>query len=222
MDAINVIIVIFVFINVIVNIFWDGIIAFDHFDWVDKLCGNWDDLKKHFTVNQCERWISSINFCLMTVFGIVLIYGITKIGIKKGSDTVGDIGISAVDNPIDNITGGKKSVNTLYGPTWVFAFGLCYVLARLILVSATLLTSNLNDKWLSVIPATALQVFVLGLIITTYGTKVFSENGDKIAIGFFIGSILLTLILPFVILRLIPTKETENDINFKFSFNKSS
>ena len=62
MDAINVIIVIFVFINIIVNIFWDGIIAFDHFDWVDKLCGNWDELKKHFTVNQCERWISSINF----------------------------------------------------------------------------------------------------------------------------------------------------------------
>lgn len=207
MDAINVIIVIFVFINVIVNIFWDGIIAFDHFDWVNKLCGNWDELKKHFNVNQCERWISSINFCLMTVFGILLIYGIVH-------STPSDSGSG----------GGGSSGGQLGGGSfhWVYAFAICYVLSRLILVSATLLTSNLNDKWLSVIPTTALQVFVLGLIITTYGTKVFSENGDKIILGGFIVSILLTLILPFVILRLIPTNETENDINFKFSFNKSS
>ena len=196
MDAINVIIVIFVFINVIVNIFWDGIIAFNHFDWVDKLCGNWDELKKYFDVNQCERWISSINFCLMSLFGIVLIYGIVN------------------STPSDQVGGG--------GFHWIYAFSICYVLSRLILVSATLLTTNLNDKWLSVIPGAALQVFVLGLIITTYGSKVFSDNGDKIAIGSFIASILLTLVLPFVILRLVPTNETENDINFKFSFNKSS
>ena len=196
MDAINVIIVIFVFINVIVNIFWDGIIAFNHFDWVDKLCGNWDELKKYFDVNQCERWISSINFCLMSVFGILLIYGIVN------------------STPSDQVGGG--------GFHWIYAFSVCYVLSRLILVSATLLTTNLNDKWLSVIPGASLQVFVLGLIITTYGSKVFSENGEKIAIGSFIASILLTLVLPFVILRLIPTTETENDINFKFSFNKSS
>ena len=206
MDAINVIIVIFVFINVIVNIFWDGIIAFDHFDWVDKLCGNWDELKKYFTVNQCERWISSINFCLMTVFCILLIYGIVN---STPSDST----------PLNNISSGQLGGGNFH---WVYAFSICYVLSRLILVSATLLTTNLNEKWLSVIPGAALQIFVLGLIITTYGSKVFSDNGDKIAIGAFVASILLTLILPFVILRIVPTSETENDINFKFSFNKSS
>ena len=179
MEAINAIIIIFVSLNVIVNIFWDGMIAFEHFEWVKKLCGNWDDIKKYFNINQCERWISCVNFCFMTVLGILLIYGITKIGlIKKASSSVGNIGINAVDKPINDIMGASNSSSStsLSAPNWVYTLGVCYVLARLLLSSATLLTTNLNEKWLSVLPGAALQLFILGLIITSFCYKSFDPS----------------------------------------------
>jgi hypothetical protein len=200
-------------------------IAFEHFDWIKKLCGNWDDIKKYFKINQCERWISCVNFCLMTVLGVLLIYGITKIGlIQKETSSNRAIGINVIDKPIENMMGQNKSKseNTLSAPTWVFTIGLCYVLARLILSSATLLTTNLNEKWLSILPGAAMQLFILGLIITSFGYKSFDPSNNKIAIGAFILTILLSLILPFIILRIKPTNEEQNNISFKFGFSNNS
>lgn len=196
MGGINILIIIFVFMNVLVNIFWDGIIAFNHFDWVNKLCGNWDEIKKYFVINQCERWISSINFCLMTIAGIILIIGITHSSANSQE------------------SGGNNH--------WIFAFSICYVVARLILVSATLLTTNLNEKWLSVLPCATLQIFILGLIAFTFGTPLFENKGNKVVIVSFVVGLLLVLVLPFTILRINPISETENDISFKFGFSKSS
>ena len=197
--------------NVLVNIFWDGIIAFNHFDWVDKLCGNWDEIKKYFVINQCERWISSINFSLMTVAGIILIIGITQGAVNPSS---GNMSNSLIDNPLDSMKGG--------GNHWIFAFASCYVIARLILVSASLLTTNLNDKWLTVLPCATLQIFILGLIMTIYGSKIFGSNGVKTSVISFVVVIVLSLIVPFTILRIKPTTETENDISFKFGLQKYS
>ena len=213
MEAINAIIIIFVSINIIVNIFWDGIIAFNHFDWIKKLCGNWDEIKKHFVINQCERWISCINFCLMTVLGLVFIYSMTldKIPIQSNQD----IGFK----PLDNLLDGPE--NSTEGPIWIYTIGICYVLARLILVSATLLTTNLNEKWLSVLPCVSLQIFILGLIMTAFAYKSLSKD-NKISILCFVIGILLTIVAPFIILRLRPTTETETDISFKFGLMESS
>ena len=213
MEAINAIIIIFVSINIIVNIFWDGIIAFNHFDWIKKLCGNWDEIKKHFVINQCERWISCVNFCLMTILGLVFIYSMTldKIPIKSNQD----IGIK----PIDNLLDGNQLF--LEGPRWIYTIGICYVLARLILVSATLLTTNLNEKWLSVLPCVSLQIFILGLIMTAFAYKSLDKD-NKISIICFVIGILLTIVAPFIILRLRPTTESETDISFKFGLMESS
>ena len=213
MEAINAIIIIFVAINIIVNIFWDGIIAFNHFDWIKKLCGNWDDIKKHFVINQCERWISCVNFCLMTILGLVFIYSMTLDKVPMKGDS--GIGIKAVDNFIDD--GEKFSMD----PRWIYTIGICYVLARLILVSATLLTTNLNEKWLSVLPCVSLQIFILGLIMTTFAYKSL-DNDNNVSILCFVIGIILTIVAPFIILRLRPTTESETDVSFKFGLMKSS
>ena len=83
-------------------------------------------------------------------------------------------------------------------------------------------TTNLNDKWLSVIPCATLQIFILGLIAFTFGSPLFENNGNKVVIISFIVGLLLVLVLPFTLLRINPISETENDISFKFGFSKSS
>ena len=196
MEVIHILIIIFVFINVVINIFWDGIIAFNQFDWIDKLCKNWDQIKKHFVINQCERWISSINFCVMTIAGIILI-----------------IGICCLSNNFLQQSGGNKN--------WIFVFSACYVIARLLLVSAILLTTNLNDKWLSVLPSATLQIFILGLISFTFVAPLFENNGNKIVVISFIVLLLLIPPPPFIILRIKPISEKQTDINFKFDFSQS-
>lgn len=209
MEIINIIIIIFVLLNVITNIIWDGVIVFDYFDWLDKICGNWDNIKKHFKTNHCEKWISSINFCFMTIFGILLIIGIINYS---------SLGTQNIVSPLEKISADTSQIPIQNGGNvthWLFPLALCYVLARLLIISSTLLTSNLTEKWLSVIPSVSLQIFVLSLIVTTIGYKCIDENDNKNGIIVFIVSILLILILPFIILRLKPSKQNNTDINFK-------
>ena len=196
LNIINVIIILFVFLNISVNIFWDGMIAFNNFGWLKHLCGNWDKIKKYFKVNHCERWISSINVSLMTVAGLILIIGIVKTGESSGV--------------VEKVTESVVRVD------WIHTFALCYVLARLILLSATILTTNLNEKWLSILPCASLQIFILSLILTNFSTDIFGEKSHKMVIVSYFVCIVLVLIIPFTILRIKPTYERESDVNLRF------
>ena len=57
--------------------------------------------------------------------------------------------------------------------------------------------------------------------MTTFAYKSL-DNDNKVSILCFVIGIVLTIVAPFIILRLKPTTETETDVSFKFGLMERS
>jgi hypothetical protein len=205
MDFIKVLLIIFISINVIINFVWDGSLTFNRFQWIKNTIGerNWVSVKNFFLLNRCERWISTISFCSLTIGGIIMIIGIIQE--NKGS-----------------IKEGVEQVMTQTN-SWVYIFAVIYVTVRLIHISANLLGSSMTEKWKLILPSAAAQIFILAVIVYLYAFRVIVGKGTEIkegishenqAILFFIILIILFVIFPYIIIRYIPTT---NDSNIKYN-----
>ena len=211
MEFIKILLIILITINVIIHLVWDGSLTFNKVGWVKNILGEkaWGEVQKYSDLNQCDRWISSINFCFMSIAGIIMIIGIIK------------------DNSSSTTSPGEILTKT--GSIFQ-VFSIIYVTAKLINISGNLLSSNINNRWKATLISSAFQIFILSIIVYLYSSKLIEGKGVNIlnslgtesqGILFFIIIIVLLIIIPYIIMRVIPSNNSGNNTDTNGYFNEN-
>jgi len=192
MNIVKFIIIIFLILNVIINLVWDGLITFKQLDRLEKMMDRnlWTKFKDFFQPSNqltlSKRIISSINLCFMVPLTLLFLFTIFK----------------------------DRQEAIIYS--------IIYVSVRTMSVALLILSTTKTEEIKSTLPSAAFQIFVLVLIILTYCYKINNNTNKQTPLYVYCVFLIFLIVIPFMILRFFPSDFSIDNISNGLNGNNSN